>query len=105
MKLFVRNRFSGVPLYLSVVASSRYQLANMIGSPWFTLHNQNFHVNEVIAESTSSNIAPSAIVGGIIGMLAGPAGILIGGLAGGLMGNEGDKAESQKVTIFNNSQI
>jgi len=105
MKLFVRDKASNNKIYLNTLASTRSELANVIGSPWFSLHGLQYHVHEVIAESDSNGTATGAVVGGIIGILGGPFGILIGGALGGALGNEGDKSESSNVLRFNQSRV
>jgi len=105
MKLFVIDRTTQQKIYLNLIASTRHELVNLIGSPWFNLNGQDFHVNDVIAETNANNIAAGAIFGGLIGLLGGPIGILAGGLIGGMLGNEGDKGESQKVNYLNSDRI
>lgn len=105
MKLFVRDRVTQQKINLNLLASTRNELANFIGSPWFTLNGQSFHVNNVVAETDINNTASGAVVGGLIGLIGGPIGILAGGLIGGLLGNEGDKGEIQKVNYFNSSKV
>lgn len=105
MKLFVKDKISNTRIPLNILASTRNELANIIGSSWFSLHGQQYHVHEVVAETDSNNTAAGAIVGGLIGMLGGPAGILLGGALGGALGNENDKSESEKVRRFNQSRV
>src|SRR5580704_15671056 len=97
MKLYVWDGANQQKVNLNLLASSRNELANLIGSQWFSLNGRNFHVNNVIAEAETNSTAAGAVVGGLIGLLAGPIGILAGGLLGGAMGSEGDKAEVQRV--------
>ena len=105
MKLYIINRRSDQRIYLNMLASTRGELANLIGSSWFNLDGEQYHVHHVVAESeNNNNTAAGAIVGGIIGLLGGPFGVLLGGALGGALGNEGDKSETQKVNYFNNSR-
>lgn len=85
-------------------ASSRPELARMIGSPWFTLNGYSHHVNDVMAESNSSNAGGGAVVGGLVGLLGGPLGLLIGGVVGGLVGNNSDENDRVRVNSFNTSR-
>lgn len=104
MKLFVRDSAQN-KIYLQVIAPTRYELARVIGSPWFTLNGEQYHVHQVVAENEGGNTATGAIIGGIIGLIGGPVGILIGGSLGGALGNEGDKSDKVKVNRFNTSRI
>lgn len=105
MKLFVINKITKQKEYLGVLAPTRIALTTLIGSPWFNIHGNIYHVNEVVAESQSNNTAAGAVVGGLIGLLGGPLGVLIGGALGGALGNENDKTETTGVNNFNNSRI
>lgn len=104
MKLYVSNR-NGVREYLNIVASTRQELANMIGSPWFTFNGNQYHVHQVVATTDTNSTAAGAVIGGLIGLLGGPFGILVGGAIGGALGNEGDKTEVNKVGYFNQSRV
>jgi hypothetical protein len=104
MKLFVRNP-AGVKEYLSNVANTRQELANQIGSPWFTFNGNQYHVHQVIAESDSSSTSAGAVVGGLIGLIGGPVGLLIGGVIGGALGGETDKQDISRVNYFNQSTV
>ena len=105
MKLYVNDKSNpSNKIYLDVVALSRHELSRKIGSDWFILKNQQFHIRDVYAEKTSGNsTASGTVVGGIVGALAGPFGIFIGGLIGGAIGNSNDEDEKDKVESFNNS--
>jgi hypothetical protein len=105
MKLFVRNPGTRQKNYLNISASSRNELANLIGNAWFNFNGNQYHVHQVIAEPDNNNTAAGALIGGVIGLLGGPFGILIGGALGGALGNEGDKTEAEKVNHFNHSRV
>lgn len=105
MKLFVRDKTSRKKIYLNILASTRSELAYIIGSNWFSLKRQQYHVHEVIAERSNNSTATGAVVGGLIGVLGGPVGVIIGGALGGALGNENDKTEIVKVTRFNKSKV
>ena len=104
MKLYVTGQ-DGNRIYINVLASTRQELANRIGSPWFIVHGQTFHVNNVRAQTSGSNTASGAVVGGLIGILAGPIGILAGSILGGAIGNGSDKTENAQIMYFENSRI
>lgn len=103
MKLFVTNS-EGVKVYLSVTAKSRDELAYKLGFAWFTARGETYHVNDVVAESDSSNTAGGALIGGLIGLLTGGAGALIGGVIGGAIGNSSDSEDQERVKAFNASE-
>ena len=103
MKLYVVN--NGTREYLNILASTRQDLANAIGSPWFTFNNNQYHVHQVIATTETNNTAVGAVIGGLIGLLGGPFGILVGGALGGALGNTGDTTEAAKVNRFNQSIV
>jgi hypothetical protein len=105
MKLFVRDKISNNKIYLNIHAWTRSELANVIGSSWFSMHEQQYHVHEVVAESDSNSTVAGAFVGGLIGILGGPIGVLIGGALGGALGNESDKTEIKSVSRFNQSRV
>jgi len=109
MKLYVNSKIvndnnSSKRIYLDVVAKTRHELTKTIGSEWFVLDNQQFHISDVYAEKSDlNNTASSAVIGGIVGALGGPFGIFIGSLIGGAIGNSSDEDEKDKVELFNNS--
>lgn len=101
MKLYVNQ--SGTKAYLDLNVASRQELARSIGSPWFNLNGNVYHVNEVNAETTINATATGAVVGGLIGLLGGPLGALLGGVVGGAIGNSDDNKDSLIVKRFNQS--
>ena len=62
-----------------------------------------YSVYNVFAESSSNNAPVGAIIGGLIGLLAGPEGALLGSIIGGGLGFGGDQNERNMVNRFNNS--
>ena len=105
MKLYVRDKHSNEKIFLNITASNRRELARVIGNQWFTLNNYEYHVHEVVAESSNNTTVAGTVVGGLIGVLGGPVGVLIGGALGGVLGNESDKSESAIVNRFNQSLV
>jgi len=103
MKLYIQLIHPKQKLYLKIVASTRGELANIIGSQYFNTNEGTYHVNDVFAEKESSNATAGIIIGGLIGLLAGPWGAVTGSTAGGLIGSSADQDEEKKVSIFNNS--
>lgn len=80
-------------------------MANNLGSYHFIIHGLSFSVNDVFAESDEGGLTAGAIIGGVIGLIAGPGGAIVGGTLGGLLGNSNDKDERNKVQRFNNSVL
>lgn len=105
MKLYMDCHCCGKKIYLDSNAETRYDLLNQWG-PTFQImcphcKQQSFYdVNEVNGEF-DNKAAPGAVVGGLIGLLAGPIGLIAGGTLGGLIGNNISDAEKKKVERFN----
>jgi hypothetical protein len=106
MKLFVQNK-KNVKVYLNINAFDRRHLSYIIGAQTFFLNGENeqFNVNQVIAESGSNDTTAGLLLGGLFGLIGGPAGVLIGGALGGIIGNNSDTKEISKINRFNNSRI
>jgi hypothetical protein len=104
MKLFILDPTTNQKVYLTYLAPTRVDLANLIGSPIFTINRNTYDISEVYAEASPKTTAGGAVVGGLIGSLFLPGvGTAAGGLVGGLLGNINDKNEILKVNYFNNS--
>lgn len=93
-------------IYLNVTASTRVELANRIGYYFevecpFCHHHQSYSVDRVFAESGQSNVPGVAILGGLIGLIAGPEGALLGGLIGSAIGAKADNEDRGRVQHFN----
>ncbi len=109
MKLFLYCHHCGRKIYLASKAKTRGQLARQWGHN-FALecpHCSNFgtySVNQVYGEKTTQgNTLPVAVIGGLIGLVGGPAGVLAGGTIGGILGKTADDKELIEVRRFNNS--
>lgn len=101
MKLYI-NTPNG-KTRINVVAPTRAALAQRIGSRYFQVGNRYYNVQDVYAEKDAEQTAAGAILGGLLGLIAGPAGVIGGGVLGGLIGNEADVKEKQKIDTFNRS--
>lgn len=104
MKLFVKNK-NNSKVYLKLFAPTRRHLASLIGSNTFVLENEVYSVNNVEAESESSNTTAGAVIGGLIGLIGGPIGTITGSTIGGFIGNSSDKNDEKKVAIFNSRYL
>ena len=106
MKLFVRNN-RGEKIYLNMTAHSKSELMLLLRGSHFNFGSDElFTVNQVIAESeneSNMNTAIGAVLGGIVGILGGPGGMVIGASLGGILGNTKDLAEKRSIETFNNS--
>jgi hypothetical protein len=103
MKLFVRNKKSNEPLYINVSVSSRYEFAVKYGSTFRLNDGFTYSIDDIYAESESGNTTAGMIIGGVLGLLAGPVGIVIGASLGGVVGNNNDETDKERVDNFNNS--
>ena len=103
MQLFVEDRF-GKKIILDVTAPTRKQLSYKIGTEFY-VGDQYYHINQVVAESSSNDTAGGAILGGLIGLLGGGVGVAVGGFLGGLIGNARDTEENKKINLFNQSRV
>lgn len=65
----------------------------------------NYSVSQVYAEKTTlGNTLPVAVMGGLIGLVGGPAGVIAGGTLGGIIGKTVDDKELREVQFFNKSK-
>lgn len=97
---------------LNSIAETRNKLAQSLGIEFqqYCPHCGNLislHVNQVIAETTTSK---SYLAGGglgtAVGIIGGPIGMFIGGIAGGAIGGLiGYNKEQEAVRRFNNSFV
>ena len=104
MKLYVIHPKTGQKIYLNITAKDRQELAYKIESKNFTINNISFNVNDVYAEAENNNGLTGAIVGGLLGVMAGPIGMLIGTTAGYWLASE-KYSEAGQVKHFNESKV
>lgn len=102
MKLYIVDNY-GKKVYLNYEALTRRQLARKIKSEVFTLKGIRYSVKQVRAELGSSPTVPGLLIGGVIGLLAGPLGAITGGAVGGLIGKNAENEDIKKVNRFNKS--
>ncbi|MBS1652816.1 MAG: hypothetical protein JSU07_12480 [Bacteroidetes bacterium] len=104
MKLFVRSKVNQQKVYLNLSASTRNDLRIRFNGDYFTVGDGHIYgVHEVYAESESNSTAGGAVIGGLVGVLGGPIGLLLGAGLGGLIGNNSDQDENNRVNAFNRS--
>ena len=106
MRLYFFDKTTSEKRYLNIVASTRHELSTKLGHYNFYLDNKpypTYNVNEVFAEKVSTNSIPGAIIGGLVGLLLGPEGVIAGAAIGGAIGFGTDSDENKRVNIFNNS--
>lgn len=108
MRLYIDCHNCGFRTYLNVVEETRNDLADYLGSQYFTIDcsycdiADTYSVNEVFAERGSSTVPGGAMLGGIVGaLIGGPIGILLGGGAGAYLGDLGDTQEENRINRFN----
>jgi len=111
MRLFVhRCENCGQKIYLDVVMASRSQLRQHFQGDYFYVTCNHcgfrniFNVNQVFAEIEPGSPIKGGIIGGLLGLVAGPIGVLIGGGLGAMVGSNTEKEERNRVFFFNNSR-
>ncbi len=102
MRLYVVNN-RNQKVYIDLVAPTRAVLANRIGNEFFNIHGEVYSVWDVYAEVNSNSTAAGTLIGGLIGLVGGPIGLLTGGTIGALVGNTQDTTDKEKVNQFNRS--
>ncbi|MEE9694015.1 hypothetical protein ACW7GX_01805 [Aeromonas hydrophila] len=109
MKLYVEaksgSRPTGEKLYLDKIASTKRELANLLGSKEFFINNEKYFVSQVKAEKKSDAAALGMVVGGALGLIGGVYGVVAGGALGGVLGKDADIKETEKVEKFNRSKL
>lgn len=105
MKLYITDKQTGEKKYLGVSASSRGELFQILGSTSFILEGKVYDVNDVFAEIEDSNTTAGVVIGGLIGILGGPIGMITGATIGGIIGNSNDTTEKERISTFNSSRV
>jgi len=106
MKFYIVKQPKGERVYLNFQADTRKQLAGLIGGRYFLIEKDGiwYDVNDVVAEPDGKNTATGAIIGGLLGLVAGGAGAIVSASFGGIIGNVSDEQDKRKVEIFNSSR-
>jgi len=109
MKLFIEEKNgvnkTGKLIYLDKIASTRRELQALVGSKEFTVNQNKYFISQVKAMKSSDNTALGMAVGGVLGLLGGPAGVAAGGVIGGLLGKDSDIKEVARIKKFNGSKL
>lgn len=103
MKLYIKNN-DGKRVYLNKVASTRRELVSVIGSENFKVKNARYSVRDVVAIRDSNDTYKGSLIGGAVGIFAGPAGVIAGGVVGGVLGKANDTRRKKNVVNFNESK-
>lgn len=110
MRLYVRRcENCDKKIYLNVFAPTREKLREKIGEPFKLKCNHcgyvgTYLVDDVFAEKGAPSLPAGAIIGGLIGLLGGPLGLIIGGGFGAFLGATADENEERLVNRFNRSR-
>jgi len=104
MKLYVINPTTKEKHYLKQSASTRNELASLLGSHRFRIEDGVYSVVNVKAEPSDSTASAMAL-GGVVGVAGGVPGVIIGGLIGALLGKGSTDEDKMKAEKFNRSQV
>lgn len=104
MRFYV-NKSPEEKLYIQANVKSRNELAKILDSEFITAEGAQYHINSVQAERESNDAALSITIGAALGLLAGPSGVFLGTILGGLYGGAKLKEEDGQVAFFNGSRI
>lgn len=111
MKIFCTCSFCNRKIYLTTKAKTRQELSNNWGISFsvncsYCQSKNQVNINFVNAESSYVNLPLSTTIGGgLIGILAGPIGIIIGLGVGGVSGGLKRYNDKQDVKYFNNNYL
>jgi len=110
MQLFVFCRYCNNKIYINSNARVRselpYQFLLQCTQPACPsgCQNQIFTSRDVQAEQGVAGFIGGAVVlGALGGLIAGPAGLILGGILGGAVGSKSDQSENETVWRFNSS--
>jgi len=95
---------SGNKVYIAASAASRCELAQKLSDPFSVKIGDAWHdydIEAVYAEPAGRLDIAFMMIGGLVGLVAGPFGALLGVLGGYLWGLNEDMKEERKVKIFN----
>jgi hypothetical protein len=100
MRIFVRDS-SGHRIYLETQVQCRSQLPQTFKIQCPTCGNiQVYNPNQIEAEPGMNATVGGTILGGLIGLLGGPFGLIVGGTVGGFLGIRFDEDERRRVIRF-----
>lgn len=106
MRLFVKCPSTKKRIYLSINVESRRDLPKRfsIKCPYESAHHEYKRI-DVCAEPEKGTQVGGALLGGLIGLVGGPLGLVIGGLAGAFLGDRIEKSEASEAHAFNQERI
>ncbi len=90
--------------YLKQSASTRNELASLLGSHQFEIDGHIYPVAKVMAEPSDSTAGAMAL-GGVVGVAGGVPGVIIGGLIGALLGKDSADEDKVKAEKFNQNLL
>lgn len=104
MRLYAVCKQCRGKIYLRRVVSTRSDLP----LSFHLLHQKRGHLDyytplDVVAEAGTPATLGGAAIGGLIGLLGGPLGLILGGATGAFLGASSDADEEKRVKNFNSS--
>jgi hypothetical protein len=103
MRLYIEDD-NKKKIYLNKKAVNRKELQSLIGSSKLKLNEKTYELSEVFAEPDNVAVT-SVLAGGTIGLFGGALGVVIGSVAGGIIGTQLEKNEKDIADKFNQSMI
>ena len=103
MRLYVEGH-CGHRIHLTSPALTRSELP-----PWFQIQCPQhqtvgmYWASTVFAQPDAGQTTGGAVIGGLVGLLGGPIGLILGGAAGALLGAANETNEQARANTFNQS--
>lgn len=104
MKLYIPSRIGNQKIWITSKAEYRNDLREQFNGNRFFCNGYEYYVSEVWAEPELIVFAGPTAVGGLIGALAGPIGIVVGLILGGGVGSKVTIDERVRAERFNCSR-
>ena len=103
MKLYIPSRINNQKICIDSIAQIRNDLRIQFGGDRFMCDGYEYDVSEVWAEPEFIKLAGPVAALSILGVLAGPLGIIIGLGVGGALGSKQAVKDRDMANVFNNT--